>query len=371
MGSIKEDIQVMKILFVIKGNESYLSQQAQIELVVGLHKQEIDIYLIGNLSIEVVRYLTKLKIKHQKIFPTKRIDHVYRNQFKELIEKYQIELVHFVDGKSARSGLMTLKKTSVKSVIYFGSGSLHWYDPSSYLTYLNSTLDGIICNSQFVFDHVTKQLLKRNKHKPVKIYKGYAPKWFEKIPKKELIELGIPKDAIVVCLVGNHRKIKGTKYFLRSSNHLETSKNVHYILIGKKTDISYFKKIKKESPIANKIHLLGHRTDVIPILKSIDIYVQTSLEEGFGRAISEAMSVGKPVVMTDAGGCTELIDESCGIITPIKNPEAIGKAISILINDDALRTQMGFNAKKRIENVYHIDQTINDTIQLYRRLLDK
>ena len=50
--------------------------------------------------------------------------------------------------------------------------------------------------------------------------------------------------------------------------------------------------------------------------------MQTSLEEGFGRAISEAMSVGKPIVMTDAGGCTELIDEHSGIIVPKKKSES-------------------------------------------------
>lgn len=361
----------MKILFVIKGNESYVSQQAQIELVAGLHNQGIDILLIGNFSKKVKEYLTDVKIKHKTVFPIKRIDRTYIKDFKKIIEKHQIDLVHFVDGKSARSGLMAIKNTPVKSVIYFGSGSLHWYDPSSYLTYLNPTLDAIICNSQFVYHHVTKQLLRKYKNKTVKIYKGYTPKWFENTPTKDVSEFGIPKDALVVCLIGNHRKIKGTKYFLESSHYLETTKNVHYILIGEKTDISFFKKSKEKSPIADKIHLLGPRTDVIPILKGVDIYVQTSLEEGFGRAISEAMCVGKPIVMTNAGGCTELIDETCGIITPIKNPKAIGKAISTLINNNELRTQMGINAKKRIESVYHIDDTVKNTVQLYKRLLNK
>ena len=361
----------MKILFVIKGNESYVSQQAQLELVAGLHKQGIDILLIGHFSEKVETYLKGLKIKYEMIFPVKRIDRSYMKDFKKIIQEYQIDLVHFVDGKSARSGLMAIKNTSVRSVIYFGSGSLHWYDPSSYLTYLNPTLDAIICNSQFVYNHVTKQLLGKYKNKTVKIYKGYTSKWFENIPKKDISEFGIPKDALVVCLVGNHRKIKGTKYFLESSHYLETTKNVHYILIGEKTDISFFKKSKEKSPIATKIHLLGHRADVISILKGIDIYVQTSLEEGFGRAISEAMCLGKPIVMTDAGGCTELIDETCGIITPIKNPKAIGKAISTLINNNELRTQMGINAKKRIESKYHIDDTVKETVQLYKRLLNQ
>ena len=83
------------------------------------------------------------------------------------------------------------------------------------------------------------------------------------------------------------------------------------------------------------------------------------------------MSVGKPIVMTNAGGCTELIDENSGIITPIKDPEAIGKAISSLVNNDELRKKMGENGRKRIENVYHINETVNDTLKLYKRLLNE
>lgn len=361
----------MNILFVIKGNESIASQIAQIELVAGLHKKGISIILIGNFSKEVEVYLIKLKINYIKKFPQSKIDNKYIKHFKKLITEHQIDLVHFVDGKSARSGLIALKNTSVKSVIYFGSASLHWYDPSSYLTYLNPNIDAIICNSKFVYNHVRKQLFKKQKKKAVQIYKGYNPAWFENNPTKNLTKFGIPKDAIVVCLIGNHRKIKGTKYFLKSSYYIESEENIHYILIGENTNNSLFKNIISKSPIAHKFHLLGHRNDVISILKSIDIYVQTSLEEGFGRAISEAMSVGKPIVMTDAGGCTELINKNCGIITPVKNPKAIGKAVSKLVNDKQLRIQMGINAKKRIETLYHIDDTIDNTLELYNKILSE
>ena len=184
-----------------------------------------------------------------------------------------------------------------------------------------------------------------------------------------MTEFGIAKDDMVVCLVGNHRKVKGTKYFLASSHFLTTAKNVHYLLIGDQTDCRTFQQMKNQSPLGEHIHLLGRRGDVVAILKSVDIYVQTSLEEGFGRAISEAMCVGKPIIMTDAGGCTELIDSSSGIIVPKRNPKLIGKAISKLLNHDTLREDMGKNARKRIDNVYHINQTIEDTLDLYHRLL--
>ena len=81
------------------------------------------------------------------------------------------------------------------------------------------------------------------------------------------------------------------------------------------------------------------------------------------------MSVGKPIIMTDAGGCTELIDKSSGIITPLKNPKAVGKAISSLVNNAELRKQMGINAQKRIEKKYHIHDTVENTLELYKQLL--
>lgn len=359
----------MNVLFVIRGNEPYVSQQAQIELAAGLQKKGVNILITGNFTEEVESHLKALKVNHKKIFPKRSIDKQYIQDFKTIINEYQIHLAHFIDGKSARNGLIVLKNTHVKSVIYFGSASLHWYDLSSYLTYLNPRINAIICNSQFVYKHVKNQLFGKKKQKAIRIYKGYNPEWFADNSSKDLMEFGIPKDAIVVSLVGNHRKVKGTKYFLESSYYLETDKNIHYLLIGDKTDHPDFQKIKANSPISDKIHLLGRRDDVISILKSTNIYTQTSLEEGFGRAISEAMSVGKPIIMTDAGGCTELIDENSGIIVPKKDPKSIAKAISKLANDDSLRVQMGINAKNRIKNVYHIEQTVSDTLNLYQRLL--
>jgi len=360
----------MNVLFVIKGNEPYVSQQAQIELAVGLQQKGVNILLTGNFSEEVEAHLKSLSIAYKNIFPKKSIDKKYTKDFDALVQEYQIDLVHFVDGKSARNGIPVIKNTNIKSVIYFGSTSLHWYDPTSYFTYLSPHLDMIIANSDYVYNHVKSQLFGKQKDRVARIFKGYNPNWFNDIRAKDLTKLGIPKDAITICLVGNHRKIKGTKYFLKSSHYITSEKNAHFILIGDQTDSDTFQKMREQSPMKDRIHLMGRRNDVIPILKSIDVYAQTSLDEGFGRAISEAMSLEKPIVMTNAGGCTELIDENSGIVVPRKDPKAIGQAISKLVNDADLRQNMGRNAKKRIQSVYHISRTINDTLNLYQRLLN-
>jgi glycosyltransferase involved in cell wall biosynthesis len=363
----------MNVLFVLGGG-NLNTQIAQVALFLGLKEKGVNIYLIGPLKDDVIEYITSQdeNATFLNFSPEKKIDSNYQEAFSKLITRHNIDLVHFVSGKAARSGLIALRKhPKVKTVIYFGSVSLHWYDPSSYLTYLNPRIDVIIGNSNFVYNHVKNQLFGKRKNKAIRIFKGYSSEWFSDVNPFDYSQIGIPKDAVVVCSIGNHRKVKGTRYFLESSNYLNSDKEIHYVLIGENTDAPHLDSIRKNSKISNRIHVLGKRNDVPDLLAGCDMYVQTSLSEGFGRAISEAMSIGKPVIMTNAGGCTELIDESSGIVVPLKDSKAIGKAISKLANDEALCKQMGKNAKNRILNVYSIERTVNETLDLYKKLLSE
>ena len=359
----------MNVLVTINCKGPFSVYRAKIEMICLLKSKGINIKVIGFYDDKIKDFFDDNGINNSNIFPKSTIDKHYMHDVKNIIVNENIDILHVLDGKSLRNCVLAVKKEKVKLITYFGSASLYWHDLSSYLTYLNPRVDKIICNSLYVFNHVKKQLFKKNKKKVIKIYKGYNPNWFTNIDPFDYSSLGIPKNAIVVTLAGTNTKNKRITDFIKSSKFLSTKKEVHYVIIGKFTKDRGLEKYKNESPLRNNIHILGLRTDAISLIKGSDIYVQTSLSEGFGRAISEAMSVGKPIIMTDAGGCTELIDETCGIITPIKNPFAIGRTISSLVNNDELRIQMGINAKLRMENRYHIDDTVDDTYELYQQLL--
>ena len=360
----------MNVLVTINCKGPFSVYRAQIEMICLLQNKGINIKVIGFYDTKVKDFFDKKGINNSNAFPKATIDKHYIHDVKNIIVNENIDILHVLDGKSLRNCVLAVKKENVKLITYFGSASLYWHDLSSYLTYLNPRVDKIICNSIYVFDHVKKQLFKKNKNKAIKIYKGYDPNWFESVTPFDYSSMGISKNSMVVTLAGTNTKNKRITDFIKSSKFLSTKKEVHYIIIGKFTENKNLEKFKNESPIKNNIHILGLRTDAVSLIKGSDIYVQTSLSEGFGRAISEAMSVGKPIIMTDAGGCTELIDKSCGIITPTKNPSAVGSAISSLVNNDKLRIEMGSNAKKRMKKVYHINDTAEDTFQLYKQLLN-
>ena len=358
----------MKVLFVVEFKRSINILKTQVELIIQLKKRKgITPFVIGSISDEIKNIFDTEDIEYKTFYATKKIDFNYIKQVKSFLKEENFDIVQFFNSKPARNFLLALKDTPPKTVIFMGSVSLNWHDPTAYLTFLSSKMDKITCNSNYVFEHVKKQL--RNKNKAVMVYEGYSSSWYKDVQPFDFTTLNIPKEAITVCLAANHRKVKGTKYFLESSYHLNSDKEIHYILIGNRTDNPNLLKIAKASPIVDRIHFLGHRNDAVSLIKGADIYAQTSLSEGFGRAISEAMCVEKPIVMTDAGGCTELIDENCGIIVPLKDSEAIGGAISKLADDNDLRIEMGKNAKYRIDNVINTEKTIEETYKVYVDLL--
>ena len=364
---ITKELQ-MNVLTTINCKGPFSVYRAQIEMICLLKNKGVNIKVIGFFSNQIKLFFDDKGVANSNIFPKKSIDKQYIKDVKNIIKNDRIDILHVLDGKSLRNCVLSVKKENVKLVTYFGSASLYWHDLSSYLTYLNPRVDKIICNSIYVFEHVKKQLFKKNKNKVVKIYKGYNPNWFKDVVPFDFSSIGIPKDSIIVALAGSNTKNKRITDFINSSAYITTEKKVHFVVFGKETDATNLNKCKHASPVKNNIHLLGLRPDAVSLIKGSDIYVQTSISEGFGRAISEAMCVAKPIIMTNAGGCTELIDETSGIVTPIKEPELLGKAISKLVNNPELRVQMGNNAKKRMDKVYHIHDTVEDTLALYKKL---
>ena len=359
----------MNVLFLVNFKNSVTILLTQIELIIELKKKGINPLVIGQFSEEVDVFLTQNNIRHRSLFPKYKIDFSYISEIKKLMLQEPIDIVQLLSGKASRNFLLATKKKTVKTVSFMGSISLHWYDPSSYLTYLNPKIDKIICVSDFVHQHVRKQLFGKNKNKAAKIYEGYSSEWFQDTESYDYSSLGIPKDAIVVCFVGNHRKVKGTQYFIKSSYHLSSKKDIHYIIIGHRTKQKEFLNIAEKSPISNNIHFLEVQNNAVSFIKGADIYTQTSISEGLCRAICEAISVAKPVVMTDAGGCTELVDKNSGIVVPLRDPKSIGEAISKLADNQNLRETMGNNGKQRMDTLFNHNTMVEETFKLYTDLL--
>ena len=101
--------------------------------------------------------------------------------------------------------------------------------------------------------------------------------------------------------------------------------------------------------LRGRVLLIGHREDAAPLMKSLDVYVQSSWGEGMGSVLIEAAACGVPRAATTAGGIPEVVaDGETGLLVAPRHPEALADAIVRLIDDRALAKRLVEGALSRL-----------------------
>ena len=122
--------------------------------------------------------------------------------------------------------------------------------------------------------------------------------------------------------------------------------------------------------IGESVRLAGFLEDALSLINAADILVLPSLAEPFGLVLIEAMSMGKPVIATNAGGPREIVkDGITGLLVPPADPVALGEAIVSLIIDEPWRIAMGDQGRRRFREKYTVAQMTAATLEIYRDAL--
>lgn len=111
-----------------------------------------------------------------------------------------------------------------------------------------------------------------------------------------------------------------------------------------------------ENGVSNKVELLGAvgEENVISYLEGAHIFVLASIEEPLGVAIMEAMSMGVPVVATNAGGVPELVANGYdGILVAPKSSSAICEAILEIAKNPDVAAKLSANGRAKIEKFFN------------------
>ena len=152
------------------------------------------------------------------------------------------------------------------------------------------------------------------------------------------------EDKPIVLFIGNLIKRKNVDSLLEAKKIANS--DYYLVIVG---DGPQFKKLNKkvQDEGIRDVIFTGSRNDVENIIPSCDVLVLPSFSESFGLVLIEALACGKPVIGSDVGGITEIINDDVGLLVNPNKVSSIAEAIDKIINDEDFRLILSLNARNR------------------------
>lgn len=114
----------------------------------------------------------------------------------------------------------------------------------------------------------------------------------------------------------------------------------------------------------------GYRKDMPSVYAQANVVCLPSYAEGLPKVLTEAAACGRALVATDVPGCREVVRHGDnGLLVPVRDPEALANALSILLENPDLRARMGTRGREIALQEFSEALIIRETLELYRRLL--
>jgi glycogen(starch) synthase len=123
----------------------------------------------------------------------------------------------------------------------------------------------------------------------------------------------------------------------------------------------------------DRLHVLGRQPPerLFPAIAAADVVVLPSLWENFALAGLEIMALGKPLIVSDAGGFPEMVrDEQDGLLFPPGDARRLGAAITRLLEDEPLRERLGQSAERRARETFDATPVAERHVAFFQTVVD-
>lgn len=182
-------------------------------------------------------------------------------------------------------------------------------------------------------------------------------------------ELWLPHGAPVVANVGALVAHKGQRHLVDAMSLVRRElPDARAVIFGEGDLRSALERQIRDQHLDKHVLLAGFREDVLQLVRTADLFVMSSVTEGLGSTVLDAMALGLAVVATRAGGIPEaVIHGETGLLVPPGNAKALAAGITKLLRDAALRRRMGEAGRARVAAEFGVDRLVSRTLAAYRR----
>jgi glycosyltransferase involved in cell wall biosynthesis len=189
-------------------------------------------------------------------------------------------------------------------------------------------------------------------------------------PANVRAEFWMPTHAPVVGNIGALVPHKGQRYLIDAVPLvMREFPDVRFVIVGEGDLRHMLEHQIRELHVEKHVILTGFRTDVLSLLKGFDVFAMSSVTEGLGTSLLDAMAAARPIVATTAGGIPEVVtDTETGLLVPPRDAHRLAEAIIRLLGAPAERDRMGRAGLARVRERFSADRMVSGTLAVYERL---
>lgn len=174
-------------------------------------------------------------------------------------------------------------------------------------------------------------------------------------------------------LVGNVAALvphKGQRYLIEATHLLMRSiPDARVVIFGEGELREHLEHLVHEHHLEKHVLLPGFRTDIVGCLKGLDVFVMSSVTEGLGTSLLDAMACARPIVATRTGGIPEVVEDGVtGVLVPPRDAAALARALEALLTDAPRREQLAAAGFERVRQRFTVERMVADTLEVYSRL---
>ena len=145
--------------------------------------------------------------------------------------------------------------------------------------------------------------------------------------------------------------------------------DARFVILGEGELREQLERQVRDHHLEKHVFLPGFRTDVLGCIKGFDVFAMSSVTEGLGTSLLDAMACSKPIVATSVGGIPEVVvDGDTGLLVAPRNHAAMADAIVRLLTDEGLRGRMGEAGLARVRERFTVERMVSETAAVYARV---
>lgn len=181
--------------------------------------------------------------------------------------------------------------------------------------------------------------------------------------------LGIPEDKILIGSVGRFVGVKGYEFFIDAAiEQLKKRDDIAFILVGSGELKEKYTQMIFEAKVGNNFFIIPWQDNPAGMISAMDIFVLSSINEGMGRVLVEAMYFEKPVIATCVGGVPGLVSDKEGVLVEAGSSHLLSGAMDKLFANRDAWGRLGSSAKEKVMRQYSDKIMVDKLDAIYKEI---